>query len=271
MFRQSHIVLASSLLLLIALPVIRADLMCYVCDNCAQLPKDAPLLACNKDFFNPGGSTEASTLTTTTTTEARTTTTQETTSTPETTTVITSVQTDPPTTESTTTTVETTTSDPTTESTQSTESTEAPIPTPATAAPVQTTTGVPTPPAEDLSALSVALNTTRLVPVNEDAETTTPLSSLAIRQRRAVIETEYTYHCYSVQVSVNGTMSTDRGCSRVSTMEGVCEQLKIQNNNTELANCNPCSMNACNGSSALQSSILATLLLAIVAFALQRN
>lgn len=269
MFPKSHIVLASSLLLLIALPVIRADLMCYVCDNCAQLPKDAPLLACNEDFFNPGGSTEASTVTTT---EASTTTTQETTTTPETTTlIVTSVQTDPPATESTTTTVETTTSDPTTESTQSTESTEAPIPTPGTAGPVETTTGVPTPPAEDLSALSVALNTTRLVPVNKDEGTTTPTSSLAIRQRRAVIDTDYTYHCYSVQVSVNGTMSTDRGCSRVSTMEGVCEQLKIQNKNTELANCNPCSMNACNGSSSLQSSILATLLLAIVAFALQRN
>ncbi|EDW88497.1 flocculation protein FLO11 [Drosophila yakuba] len=271
MFSKSHIVMASSLLLLIALPVIRADLMCYVCDDCAQLPKDAPLLACNEDFFNPGGSTEASTVTTTTTTEASTTTSQETTTTPETTTVITSIQTDPATTESTTTTVETTTSDPTTESTQSTESTEAPIPTPGTAGPVQTTTGVPTPPAEDLAVRAVALNTTRLVPVDEEAETTTPLASLAIRQRRAVIDTEYTYHCYSVQVSVNGTMSTDRGCSRVSTLEGVCEQLKLRNNNTELANCNPCSMNACNGSSALQSSILASLLLAIVAFALQRN
>ncbi|EDX04218.1 GD23527 [Drosophila simulans] len=82
--------------------------------------------------------------------------------------------------------------------------------------------------------------------------------------------TRFTRHLART-AAVNGTMSTDRGCSRVSTMEGVCEQLKIQNNNTELANCNPCSMNACNGSSALQSSILATLLLAIVAFALQRN
>ncbi|EDV59342.1 cell wall protein DAN4 [Drosophila erecta] len=268
MFNKGHIVLASSLLLLIALPVIRADLMCYVCDDCAQLPKDAPLLACNEDFFNTGGSTEASTVTTTTTTEAGTTTSQETTTAPETTTMLTSAQTDPPSTESTTTTVETTTNDPTTESTQSTE---APIPTPGTAGPVQTTTGVPTPPAEDLAALAAALNTTRLVPVEAEAETTTPIPSLAIRQRRSVIDTDYTYHCYSVQVLVNGTMSTDRGCSRVSTMEGVCEQLKILNNNTELANCNPCSMNACNGSSALKSSILASLLLAIVAFALQRN
>ncbi|XP_016989257.2 threonine-rich protein [Drosophila rhopaloa] len=273
MFSKSHIVLASSLLLLIALPVIRADLMCYVCDDCAQLPKDAPLLACNEDFFNPGGSTEASTVTTTTTTEASTTTSQETTLAPvETTTPSTSAETDPTTTESTSTTVEITTTELTTEatqSTQSTQSTEAPIPTPPTAGPVETTTGVPTPPAEDLAALSVALNTTRLVPV--EAETTTPTSSLAIRQRRSVIDTGFTYHCYSVQVTVNGTMSTDRGCSRVSTMEGVCEQLKIQNNNTELANCNPCSMNACNGSSTLQNSVLATLLLAFVAFALQRN
>nr|XP_016925194.1 flocculation protein FLO11 [Drosophila suzukii] len=270
MFNKSHIVLASSLLLLIALPVIRADLMCYVCDDCAQLPKDAPLLACNEDFFNPGGSTEASTVTTTTTTEASTTTTDETTAAPvETTTAITSVETDPPTTESSTTTVETTvTSEATTESTQSTE---APIPTPPTVGPVQTTTGVPTPPAEDLAALSVFLNTTRLVPVDADAETTTPIASLAIRQRRAVVDTGVTYHCYSVQVTVNGTMTTDRGCSRVTTMEGVCEQLKIQNNNTELANCDPCSMNACNGGSTLQNSVLASLLLAFVAFALQRN
>ncbi|XP_017068621.1 flocculation protein FLO11 [Drosophila eugracilis] len=270
MFNSSPIVLASSLLLLIALPVIRADLMCYVCDDCAQLPKDAPLLACNEDFFNPGGSTEASTVTTTSTTEASTTTTQETTAAPvETTTAITSAETDPPTTESTTTTVETTTTEQTTETTQSTQTTETPIPTPPTAGPVQTTTGVPTPPAEDLAALSVALNTTRLVPVDAGEETTTP--SLAIRQRRAVINTEFTYHCYSVQVTVNGSMTTDRGCSRVSTFEGVCEQLKIQNNSTELANCNPCSMNACNGSSALQNSVLASLLLALVAFALQRN
>ncbi|XP_037711223.1 flocculation protein FLO11 [Drosophila subpulchrella] len=270
MFNKSHIVLASSLLLLIALPVIRADLMCYVCDDCAQLPKDAPLLACNEDFFNPGGSTEASTVTTTTTTtEASTTPTEETTAAPvETTTAITSVETDPPTTESSTTSVESTvTSEATTESTQSTE---APIPTPPTVGPVQTTTGVPTPPTEDLAALSVALNTTRLVPVDADAaaETTTPIPTpLAIRQRRAVV----TYHCYSVQVTVNGTMTTDRGCSRVTTMEGVCEQLKIQNNNTELANCDPCSMNACNGGSTLQNSVLASLLLALVAFALQRN
>ncbi|XP_017052291.1 cell wall protein DAN4 [Drosophila ficusphila] len=271
MFSRSHIVLASCSLLLIALPVIRADLMCYVCDDCAQLPKDAPLLACNEDFFNPGGSTEASTVTTTSTTEAATTTEQETTAAPvETTTAITSTETDPPTTESSTTTVETTTTELTTETTQSTQttvSTEAPIPTPPTAGPVQTTTGVPTPPAEDLAALSVTLNTTRLVAV--EPETTTP--SLAIRQRRSVIDTEYTYHCYSVQVTVNGSMSTDRGCSRVSTFEGVCELLKMQNNNTELANCNPCSMNACNGSSAVQTSLLATLLLAFVAFALQRN
>ncbi|XP_017132689.1 flocculation protein FLO11 [Drosophila elegans] len=275
MFSRSHIVLASSLLLLIALPVIRADLMCYVCDDCAQLPKDAPLLACNEDFFNTGGSTEASTVTTTTTTEASTTTSQETTVTPaETTTTSTSVKTDPPATESTTTTVETTTTELTTEtipSTQSTQSTEAPIPTPPTAGPVETTTGVPTPPNEDLAALAVALNTTRLVPV--EAETTTPSLPLplAVRQRRSVIDTGYTYHCYSVEVTVNGSMTTDRGCSRVSTFEGVCEQLKIQNNNTEQANCNPCSMNACNGGSTLQKSVLASLLLAFVAFALQRN
>lgn len=177
--------------------VIRADLMCYVCDDCEQLPKDAPLLACNEEFFNTGGSTEASTVTTTTSTEASTTSmsTEETSTTPEMTTI--SAETSPPTTETTTTTpVETTTPEPTTESSQSTESTEAPAPTPPTAGPVQTTTGVPTPPIEDLFRLAAtALNTTRLVPV----ESSTP--SLAIRQRRAVVDTEFTYHCYSVQVS----------------------------------------------------------------------
>ncbi|XP_020799186.1 cell wall protein DAN4 [Drosophila serrata] len=268
MLTNTHRIMASSLLLLlIGLPVIRADLMCYVCDDCEQLPKDAPLLACNEEFFNPGGSTEASTVTTTTTTEASTTamSTEETT-TPEMTTI--SAETSPQTTETTTTTpVETTTPEPTTESSQSTESTqstEAPAPTPPTAGPVQTTTGVPTPPAEDLFFVA-AMNATRLVPV----ESSTP--SLAVRQRRAVVDTEVTYHCYSVQVDVNGTMSTNRGCSRVSTYEGVCDLLKIQNNNTELANCNPCSMNACNGGNAVRTSILATLLVAFVAFALQRN
>ncbi|KAH8413399.1 hypothetical protein KR009_010774, partial [Drosophila setifemur] len=253
----------------ILLPVIRADLMCYVCDDCAQLPKDAPLLACNEDFFNPGGSTEASTVTTTTTTEASTTSTLETTTTTpmDTTTVeSSSAETSPATTEvvTSTTTVETTTIEQTTDTTQSTE---APPPTPPTAGPVQTTAGVPTPPAEDLEALAVALNSTRLLAVNPESST----PSLAIRQRRAVIETDVTYHCYSVQVSVNGSMTTDRGCSRVSTFQGVCELLKMENSNTELANCNPCSMDACNGSATLQNSIVVSLILALVAFALQRN
>ncbi|SPP79430.1 flocculation protein FLO11 [Drosophila guanche] len=268
MTSRSHIILASSLLLLLTLPAINADLMCYVCDDCAMLQKDTPLLACNDDFFNHGGSTEASTVTTTTTTEASTTTTEESTtvqstSTMDTSTQSTTAETTVATTEPTTTTVETTTPELITESTASTE---APAPTPPTAGPVETTTGWPTPPAEDLLALA-ARNTTRLVPV--ETESTTP--SLAIRQRRSLVDTEYTFHCYSVQAKVNGTMITDRGCSRVGTYEAVCEQLQRQSNGTELSNCDPCSMNACNGSSALQTSLLGSLLLAIVAAALHRN
>ncbi|XP_017155213.1 cell wall protein DAN4 [Drosophila miranda] len=265
---KSHIFLASSLLLLLALPAINADLMCYVCDDCANLQKDTPLLACNDDFFNQGGSTEASTVTTTTTTEASTTTTQESTTVESTTPMETSsqsttVETSPATTEASTTTVVTTTTELITESTASTE---APAPTPPTAGPVETTTGWPTPPAEDLLALA-ARNTTRLVAV--ETESTTP--SMAIRQRRSVVDTEYTFHCYSVQAKVNGTLITDRGCSRVGTYEAVCEQLQRQNNGTELSNCDPCSMNACNGSSTLQASLLGSLMLAIVAAALHRN
>ncbi|XP_022214694.2 LOW QUALITY PROTEIN: flocculation protein FLO11 [Drosophila obscura] len=263
---RSHIILASSLLLLLTLPAIKADLMCYVCDDCAMLQKDTPLLACNEDFFNQGGSTEASTVTTTTTTEASTTTTEESTTVESTTTIdaqSTTVETSPPPQPTTTTTVETTTTELITESTASTE---APIPTPPTAGPVETTTGWPTPPAEDLLALA-ARNTTRLVAV--ETESTTP--SLAIRQRRSMVDTDYTFHCYSVQAKVNGTTVTERGCSRVGTYEAVCDQLKQQNNGTELSNCDPCSMNACNGSSTLQASILGSLLLAIVAAALHRN
>ncbi|EDV31251.1 uncharacterized protein Dana_GF14639 [Drosophila ananassae] len=289
MLGKSQIVLVSSLLLLVTLPVIRADLMCYVCDDCAQLPKDAPLLACNEDFFNSGGSTEASTDTTTTTTEPTTVATEESTTTVvDTTTTATSAET------STSEAVETTSSEITSETTQSTESTEAPSPTPPTpptAGPVETTPAEPTPPAEDLS--NVALNITRLAPVNPESSTqslsvestsasnadsttsrpgdSTPAVVVASRRRRDAMDAEYTYHCYSVNVAANGSVITNRGCSRVTTFEAVCDQLKMQNNDTELASCDPCSMNACNSSSMLRNSVLATFLLAFVAAALQRN
>ncbi|XP_017097670.2 uncharacterized protein [Drosophila bipectinata] len=289
MLGKSHIILVSSLLVLVTLPVIRADLMCYVCDDCAQLPKDAPLLACNEDFFNSGGSTAASTDTTTTTPEPSTVPVEEsTTPVVDTTTTATSAET------TTSEAVETTSSEITSETTQSPQTTEAPSPTPPTpptAGPVETTPAEPTPPAEDLS--NVALNITRLAPVNPEsstpalsvestsvsnAESTTPRSSdstpalvVASRRRRDAMDAEYTYHCYSVNVAVNNSVITNRGCSRVTTSEGVCDQLKLQNNNTELATCDPCSMNACNSSSMLRNSVLATFLLAFVAAVLQRN
>ncbi|KAH8269706.1 hypothetical protein KR018_001635, partial [Drosophila ironensis] len=247
-------------------PVIRADLMCYVCDDCAQLPKDARLLACNEDFFNSGGITEASTVTTTTPTEPPTTPEEPTTLITPTEPMTTSVESTTVTTEAATasTTVEPTTNEPTTLSTQSTEP---PAPTPPTAGPVETTSAVPTPPAED-NLFRLTSNSTRLVPVG--SESTEPIP---VRRRRAAIESGgYTYHCYSVQVAVNATTKrTNRGCSRVTVDQGVCELLKTENNNTELATCDPCSMNACNGSSMLQHSVLASLLVALVAFGLQRN
>ncbi|XP_068146271.1 uncharacterized protein [Drosophila tropicalis] len=267
MFNKSYtnIILASSLLLcLITLPVSQADLMCYVCDDCATMPKDAPLLACNEDFFNPGGSTEASTVTTTT--PASTTDAVESTTPMETspTTIASTIE------ESSTDPASTTTEEVTSTSEQSAESTEAPIPTPNTAGPVETTTGVPTPPQEDLNAVPAsAANTTRLVQIGE--ESSSNATPLAIRQRRALINTDYSYHCYTVQKSINGSTVTDRGCSRVSTYQSVCGLLMEQNNNTQLSNCDPCSMNACNGSSLLQNSMLVTVLLAAIAALVQAN
>jgi len=153
--------------------------MCYVCDDCQKVNANTPLLACNDGFFNQGGNTEASTVTTTvatTTEEVTTTSDMTTTSIPETSTTIAS---DP-------TTVESTTSEETTAGIpESTESTESPIPTPATVGPPETTTSVPTPPTVELNR-----EVTHLLPSD---------TQLPIRQRRSVIETGISYHCYTVQ------------------------------------------------------------------------
>ncbi|ALC38913.1 CG7778 [Drosophila busckii] len=248
---NKNMIFSSLCLLLLLTPACLGDLMCYVCDDCPQLTKATPLLACNEDFFNQGGSTEASTVTTTTpmssTTDAATEPITDTTQ-PESTTMPTTIVVD-------TTEPEASTSEQPATTEQSTTSTEAPMPTPPTAGPVETTTGLPTPPTEEL---------TKLVAVTDDAP--------AIRQRRALVDTNVTYHCYKTQQEVNGTSLTQRGCSRVTAMQSVCGELQQQNNGTAFASCDPCSMNACNGAnSLLRNSLLATMLLAIVSVVLQSN
>ncbi|KAM8717180.1 hypothetical protein ACLKA7_003963 [Drosophila subpalustris] len=251
---KSHQIFASAFLLLIAAPACFADLMCYVCDDCSKVDKNTPLLACNEGFFNQGGSTEASTVTTTTApttlaTDFETTSSESpTTSIPESSFAS----------ETTSATVENT-------PTENTESTEAPIPTPATVGPPETTTGVPTPPNEDL-----ARELTRLTPV--DISQPEVAAELPIRQRRAVINTDISYHCYTVQKTVNNTVQTERGCSRVPASQSVCKDLELQNNEVQLSNCDPCSMNACNSAtSVMQSTMLGTFLVILVAALLQRN
>ncbi|XP_064537496.1 uncharacterized protein LOC135427813 [Drosophila montana] len=270
MRRGNNLILFSALIWLLVAPACLADLMCYVCDDCEKVTKETPLLACNADFFNQGGSTEASTVTTTSTTPTTVFTTDEApTSSTETTVTAENTTTDSTTSDPVTSTVST---DSTSETnTESTESTEAPMPTPATVGPPETTTGVPTPPAEDLLR---QVNTTRLLPSSADADSAavTTTTELAIRQRRALIDTSVSYHCYTVQKTVNNTVQTVRGCSRVEPEQSVCQELQIQSNETKLANCDPCSMNACNGAtSTFQSTLLATLAFALVAALLQRN
>ncbi|KAH8409611.1 hypothetical protein KR222_011165 [Zaprionus bogoriensis] len=230
-----------------------ADLQCYVCDDCAKVSKETPLVQCNEDYFNQGGSTEASTVTTTPATTLSTSPTPEESSSSSTTTTTTtsestSVETSP-TTEPAQTTVTTdpTTTEQTSEITETTETTELPMPTPATVGPPESTTLMPTPPSKDTV-------------------------DLAIRQRRSLIDTSVSYHCYSVEKTANNSVSIERGCVRVETQQNACDMIRLQHNGTELQHCDPCSMNACNGAtSMLQSSLWATLLLGLVAAALQRN
>ncbi|XP_034490980.1 integumentary mucin A.1 [Drosophila innubila] len=259
---KSHIIFASTFLLLIVTPACFADLMCYVCEDCNQVDSKTPLLACNEGFFNQGGSTEASTVTTTT--ASTTLTTEDTTVSSEMTT--TSIPESSVASETTSPAVEdTTTPGPsTTEIPESTVSTEPAMPTPATVGPPETTTGVPTPPNEDM-----IREVTRLSPiVNSQPEIA---AELPIRQRRSVIDTDVSYHCYSVKKTFNNTVQTERGCSRVPASQSVCKDLELQNNDVQLSNCDPCSMNACNSaSSVVQSTLLGTFLVVLVAALLQR-
>ncbi|KAH8263151.1 hypothetical protein KR044_005264 [Drosophila immigrans] len=254
-------------MIILFVPACFADLMCYVCEDCKTVDKSTPLLACNEEFFNQGASSEASTVTTTMSTTLSTTEEPNTTSdmpTTETTTNMPSEATSP-TTVMDTTTSEQVTTEATTE--QSTQSTEAPMPTPATVGPPETTTGVPTPPNEDL-----LREVTKLLAVNEPSGLAEFTSELPIRQRRAVIDTSVSFHCYTVMKTVNDTEQTDRGCSRVLASEGVCPELKLQSAPVELSYCDPCSMNACNtAASTMHAALLSTLLIALVAAVLQHK
>ncbi|KAH8377444.1 hypothetical protein KR093_005457 [Drosophila rubida] len=242
-----------------------ADLMCYVCKNCNTVDKNTPLLACNDDFFNHGGSTQASTVTTTMTTPLTTTEVPATTTSDiRTTESETSPPTQPRTTPEETTTTEQLTTEVTTD--QSTMSTEAPMPTPPTVGPPETTTVMPTPPTED-----VVLGVTKLLAVNDSPRELAQFASeLQIRQRRAVIDTSVSFHCYTVKKTVNNTAQTERGCSRVLASQSVCGDLKQQSAPLELSYCDPCSMNACNAAtSMLQTTLFSTLLIVLVAILLQ--
>ncbi|TDG47852.1 hypothetical protein AWZ03_005806 [Drosophila navojoa] len=249
MNRSFSSTLYGAFFLLLIAPACLGDLMCYVCNNCEKVDKNTPLLACNEDFFNQHGSTEASTVTTSS-----------------------SIPTDSETSELT----PTTTSNPETiittlepESTEpgtidTTVSTDLPIPTPATVGPPETTTGVPTPPAETgLDRLEIS---------SKFAVSTEPENStdLYIRQRRAVIDTGISYHCYKVEKTLNNVRQLDRGCSRVKTDQSVCKELENQNVGAVLSRCDPCTMNACNAAtSTVHASILATVAVAITAVVLQ--
>lgn len=155
--------------------------MCYVCDNCEKVDKNTPLLACNEDFFNHHDTTERPIETTTHSFETSDRITETRSS--ESSTVTTSE-------EPSTTAVETTTEPGTTETTGSTD---LPMPTPATVGPPETTTGVPTPPTENR--LDMVQISTKFSDASEPENST----DLYIRQRRALIDTGISYHCYKVE------------------------------------------------------------------------
>ncbi|KAM7351080.1 uncharacterized protein ACRADG_004065 [Cochliomyia hominivorax] len=286
----------------------QGQLMCYVCDNCAQVTAETPQFECNADFFNAGGATDSSVQTTTEmpkttagTIEEEDKTTEITTITPST---VTSEQTtmstiENKTSESTTevttekateTTTEMTTEETTIktiETTQKTTSTTEDLPpTPPTVGPPMTTTAIPTPPnpgtikpLDDVE----ALNNHSLAheqPVDKDEvegieivpstmKNYKPSAEFRIRQLRSV--SDVTYHCFKVQaVTANNTVIVNRGCSRVETMESVCGQWKAQHPNEKVNKCYPCSRTKCNGSSALNVSITA-LFVAVVAVFMHRK
>ncbi|XP_017856675.1 PREDICTED: flocculation protein FLO11-like [Drosophila arizonae] len=239
--------------LLLVAPACLGDLMCYVCDNCENVDKNTPLLACNEEFFNHQGSTEASTVTTTEMETSKDTqsTATESESTPASTSDL----------ETSTTAVETTTEPGTTETTASTDM---PIPTPATVGPPETTTGVPTPPEE------TGMHRLEISTQFSDATDLENSTDLYIRQRRALIDTDISYHCYKVEKTVNNVKQVDRGCSRVKPEQSVCQELQLQNVGVQLSHCDPCTMNACNAAtSTVHASILATVAVALTAVVLQ--
>ncbi|CAD7000332.1 unnamed protein product [Ceratitis capitata] len=218
-------------------------LMCYVCENCAKITKQTPLAACDAEFFDKDSST---TMETTTDPPA---------TSPTTTTEVTTTTTDATTTTTTTVSTQATT-------TGTTGTTEEPVPTAPTVGPLPTTTAMPTPPNVGTISTDLAIADVREANNNtEDANV-----SLAL----PLVSEDYTYHCYSVQKDVNGSVSVERGCTRVTTLESVCGHLTALNNGTKLEKCVPCTNSACNGSSALAVSV-ATLAFAMIAVLLSRH
>ncbi|XP_054744446.1 uncharacterized protein LOC129248859 [Anastrepha obliqua] len=222
------------------------QLECYVCEDCAKITKETPVEVCDAEFFDKRSTT------------------QEPVTDPMTTTPTTTEMT----TESTTTELSTTTT--TAETTTQVSTTEG-VPTAPTVGPLSSTTAVPTPPTVD-AAFALAEEVGKAVNASAGESTTNATNSASdgIPQALALVAEDYTYHCFSVQTMVNGSVSMDRGCSRVTTMESVCGQLKALNNGTELSKCVPCSNSICNGSSALGVSV-AALLFTLVAALLSRQ
>ncbi|XP_036347553.1 uncharacterized protein PB18E9.04c-like [Rhagoletis pomonella] len=231
--------------------------MCYVCEDCSKVTKETPLEACDATYFEKLSTTEEPTAdptTTTTTTSTETSTESSTTTEP-----------------STTTSVETTTAGSTTEA----------IPAPSTVGPAPTTTTVPTPPivgsavaepeevdADNATTITTTENALNATTITENALNAT--TTTGAPQALPYVADDYSYHCFSVQKMVNGTASLDRGCSRVTTMESVCGQLRALNNGTQLSKCIPCSNSNCNGSSALGVSV-AAFMFTLVAALLSRQ
>ncbi|XP_011180287.2 probable serine/threonine-protein kinase DDB_G0275165 [Zeugodacus cucurbitae] len=224
-------------------------LMCYVCENCAKITKQTPLEACDAEFFDKNSTTQDLTTTTTAAAETSTNTAESTTTTIITTTTIATP----------TTTTVGNTEVPTTEGT----TTEA-IPTAPTVGPPVT---VPTPP--NVGTVADLLVVPEVTISSNDTESTSTVSYEAPKAMQLVGD-NYTYHCYSVQKKVNGTAQVERGCSRVTTTESVCNELKVLNNGTELSKCVPCTNSRCNGSSALGVS-MAALLFTLIAAVLSRQ
>ncbi|XP_067624604.1 uncharacterized protein [Eurosta solidaginis] len=219
------------------------ELKCYVCENCAKITKRTPLEECDAEFFEKGSSTteDPDDNDSTTPTALPTTTTE--TKTAHTTTDL-NIKT--------TTTIGTTT--------------EA-VPTAPTVGPLNTTTAV-TP----INVGTIPPSVFELGQMNAtNSSTTNPITTSSDAPKALpLVAEDYSYHCYSVQKSVNGSMSIERGCSRVSTMQSVCGQLKAMNMGVQISKCVPCSNSECNGSSALGVS-LAAFLFALIAAALGRH